>query len=96
MLAQRAVEHKRNEISTLLPWLSPTLVKDRIITADALHTQWAFCLRTCGTPLALAALNGTVLALMDWLQVSNVPSQMHRFCARPYEALALLLGALQR
>jgi predicted transposase YbfD/YdcC len=235
VLAHRAVEHKRNEISTLSGWLSPTLVKDRIITADAMHTQRAFCadvlrfgghyvliakknqptlfqdlhtfftdpqadageweedctwskghgrleerrirttsllnplfehqwagvgqafhvrrrathplkctqqivygitsltpaqagparllevlrthwhienrshyrrdvtmgedasqLRTSGAPLALAALNGTVLALMDWLQVSNVASQMRRFCARPHEALFLLLGALQR
>lgn len=235
VLAHRAVEHKRNEISTLLPWLSPALVKDRIITVDAMHTQRAFCadiirfgghyvliakknqptlwddlhtfftdpqadrgeweedhtwnrrhgrleerrirttivlnplftrdwtgvgqafalrrrathplkctqqivygitsltpgeasparllallrshwhienrshyrrdvtlgedasqLRTSGAPLALAALNGTVLALMDWLRVSNVSSHMRRFCARPHEALALLLGALQR
>jgi len=235
VLAHRAVEHKRNEISTLFPWLSPTLVKDRIITADAMHTQralradvirfgghyvlvvkknqlslwdelhtfftdpqadceewkedhcwnskhgrleerrirtttllnllctrhWAgigqtFALRrrvthpfkctqqtiygitsltpvqasparllallrfhwhienrshyrrdvtlredtsqvrTRGAPLALAALNGAVLALMDWLQVGNVPSQMRRFCARPHEALTLLLGPLQR
>lgn len=43
VLAHRAVAHKRNEISTLLPWLSPTLVKDRIVTADAMHTQRAFC-----------------------------------------------------
>jgi predicted transposase YbfD/YdcC len=43
MLAHRAVPHKRNEISTLADWLSPTLCKDRIITADALHTQRAFC-----------------------------------------------------
>jgi predicted transposase YbfD/YdcC len=235
VLAHRAVEHKRNEISTLASWLSPTLVKDRIITADALHTQRTFCadvirfaghyvliakgnqptlfqdlrlfftdpqsdegewqedhtwnkghgrleerrirtttllnplfqhewtgigqafqvrrrathplkctqqviygitsltpvqagparllevlrthwhienrshhrrdvtlaedasqLRTVGAPLALAALNGTVLALMDWLHVSNVASQMRRFCARPHEALPLLLGPLQR
>lgn len=235
VLAHRAVADKHNEISTLPGWLSPPLVKDRIVTADALHTQRAFCadvirfgghyvlivkknhptlwqdihafftdpqseadewkqevtwskghgrleerrvwtttllnplfgrdwsgvaqvfvirrrvthawkctqqivygissltpqqasparllelerthwhienrshhrrdvtmgedasqLRTAGAPLALAALNGTVLALMDWLRVSNVASQMRRFCARPQQALALLLGALQR
>jgi predicted transposase YbfD/YdcC len=235
VLAHRAVPCKRNEISTLASWLSPTLVKDRIITADALHTQRAFCtdvlrfaghyvliakknqptlledletfftdpqadagewkedhtcnkghgrleerhirtttllnplferewagigqafqvrrrathslkctqhivygitsltpaqadparllevlrthwhienrlhyrrdvtlqedhsqVRTAGAPLALAALNGAVLALMDWLHVSNVPSQMRRFCAKPHEALSLLLGPLQR
>jgi predicted transposase YbfD/YdcC len=235
VLAHRAVEHKRNEISTLLPWLSPTLVKNRIVTADAMHTQRELCadiirfgghyvliakknqptlyqdlhlfftdpqadegewqqeqqynkghgrleqrrirtttlltplfqqkwagigqafevrrrvthplkctqqivygitsltpaqanparilsllrthwqienpshyrrdvtleedasqVRTAGAPLALAALNGTVLALMDWLQVSNVPAQMRRFCARPHEALQLLCGTLLR
>lgn len=235
VLAHRAVATKRNEISTLTGWLSPALVKDRIVTADALHTQRAFCadvirfgghyalivkknhptlfqdiqtfftdpqaeasewqqdhtwnkghgrleerriwtttllnplferqwagaaqvfvirrrithplkctqqivygitsltpeqaspnrllelerthwhienrshhrrdvtlgedasqLRTAGAPLALAALNGTVLALMDWLHVSNMASQMRSFCARPLDALALLLGPLQR
>lgn len=39
VLAHRAVEDKHNEISTLPGWLSPTLVKDRIVTADALHTR---------------------------------------------------------
>jgi predicted transposase YbfD/YdcC len=235
VLAHRAVEEKHNEISTLPGWLSPTLVKDRIVTADALHTQRAFCadvirfgghyvlfvkknhptlwqdihtffidpqteadewkqdricnkghgrfeerriwtttllnplverqwvgaaqvfvirrrithqftctqqmvygisslaphqadprclltlarthwhlenrshyrrdvtlgedasqLRTAGAPLALAALNGAVLALMDWLHVSNMASQMRSFCARPHEALSLLIGPLQR
>ena len=235
VLTHRAVADKQNEISTLPGWLSPTLVKDRIVTADALHTQRAFCadvirfgghyvlfvkknhptlwqdihtffidpqteadewkqdrlcnkghgrfeerriwtttllnpllerhwagvaqvfvirrritrqftctqqivygissltphqadprrlltlarthwhlenrshhrrdvtlgedasqLRTAGAPLALAALNGAVLALMDWLHVSNMASQMRSFCARPHEALSLLLGPLQR
>jgi len=235
VLAHRAVEHKHNEISTLPGWLSPTLVKDRIVTADALHTQRAFCtdvlrfgghyalivkknqstlwqdihtfftdpqaetdewkqdatwnkghgrleerriwtttllnplferdwagaaqvfvirrrvthplkctqqmvygmtsltpeqaspsrllalerthwhienrshhrrdvtmgedasqLRTAGAPLALAALNGAVLGLMDWLGVSNMASAMRGFCARPHEALSLLLSPLQR
>jgi predicted transposase YbfD/YdcC len=235
VLAHRAVEDKHNEISTLPGWLSPTLVKDRIVTADALHTQRAFCadvirfgghdalivkknhptlwqdihtfftdpqaeadewkqahtwnkghgrleerriwtttllnplferewagaaqvfairrrithplkctqqmvygitslppqqaspnrllelerthwhienrshhrrdvtmgedasqLRTSGAPLALAALNGTVLALMDWLRVSNMASQMRCFCAHPQQPLSLLLGVLQR
>lgn len=235
ILAHRAVQSKRNEISTLLPWLSPTLVKDRILTADAMHTQREFCLhvirfggqyllvakknqpllwqdlhtfftdpgsdagewqedhtwnkghgrleerhirtttlltplfqrdwygiaqafvirrrtslplmcrfqyvygitslppalanparllelgrthwhienrshhrrdvtlgedasqlRTKGAPLALAALNGTVLGLMDFLGVSNMASQMRRFCSRPHEALSLLIEPLQR
>jgi hypothetical protein len=64
----------------------------RDVTLQEDHSQ----VRTAGAPLALAALNGAVLALMDWLHVSNVPSQMRRFCAKPHEALSLLLGPLQR
>jgi predicted transposase YbfD/YdcC len=52
--------------------------------------------RIKGAPQALAALNGGVLALMDWLEVRNVASQMRHFCAHPHEALHLLLGRLQR
>jgi hypothetical protein len=36
-----------------------------------------------GAPEALAALNGGILALMDWLGVSNVAKQMRHFCAQP-------------
>lgn len=49
-----------------------------------------------GAPEALAALNGGVLALMDWLGVTNVASQMRHFCAHPEEALQLLCGKLIR
>lgn len=49
-----------------------------------------------GTSQAQAALNGGVLALMDWLHVRNVASQMRRFCARPRDALQWLCGALIR
>jgi hypothetical protein len=52
--------------------------------------------RGIGAPLTLAALNGTALALMDWLHVSNMASQMRRVCAHPQQALALLIGAFQR
>jgi predicted transposase YbfD/YdcC len=52
--------------------------------------------RMSGAPQALAALNGGVLALMDWLQVSNVASQMRHFCAHPVEVLQLLCGKLLR
>lgn len=52
--------------------------------------------RQAGTPEALAALNGGVLALMDWLGVTNVASQMRHFCAHPEEALQLLCGRLER
>ena len=52
--------------------------------------------RMAGAPQALAALNGGVLALMDWLHVSNMASQMRHFCAHPEEALQLLCGKLLR
>ena len=52
--------------------------------------------RMSGAPQALAALNGGVLALMDWLQVRNVASAMRHFCAHPLEALHLLSGELSR
>jgi predicted transposase YbfD/YdcC len=52
--------------------------------------------RVSGAPQALAALKGGVLALMDWLHVRNVASQMRHFCAHPLEALQLLCGTLLR
>ena len=52
--------------------------------------------RITGAPQALAALNGGVLALMDWLQVPNVASQMRHFCAHPGHALQLLCHELSR
>jgi predicted transposase YbfD/YdcC len=45
-------------------------------------------------PQALAALNGGVLALMDFLGVKNVASQMRHFCAHPEEAIELLVGRI--
>ena len=53
-------------------------------------------LRVTGAPQALPALNGGVLALMDWLHVKNVASAMRHFCAHPEEALYLLCGKLLR
>ncbi|EFH85846.1 ISAs1 family transposase [Ktedonobacter racemifer] len=52
--------------------------------------------RLAGAPEALAALNGGVLALMDWLNVKNAASAMRHFCAQPHEALQLLCGTLSR
>jgi predicted transposase YbfD/YdcC len=52
--------------------------------------------RVKGAPQTLAALNGGVLAFMDWLGVSNVASQMRHFCAYPQEVLQLLCGKLSR
>jgi predicted transposase YbfD/YdcC len=53
-------------------------------------------LRRKNAPQTLAALNGAILALMDWLKVKNVAQQMRHFCAQPQEVLRLLLGKLSR
>ena len=52
--------------------------------------------RTQGAPEVLAALNGGLLAFMDFLGIKNVAKQMRRFCKYPREALKLLLGKLSR
>jgi predicted transposase YbfD/YdcC len=43
VLAQRSVEEKENEISAGKDLLTPLYVKDRVWTADAMHTQKAVC-----------------------------------------------------
>jgi predicted transposase YbfD/YdcC len=53
-------------------------------------------IRVKHAPQVLAALNGGVLAIMDYLGVNNVAKQMRHFCAQPQEALQLLLGKLSR
>ena len=52
--------------------------------------------RRKGAPEVVAALNGGLLALMDWLGVTNVAKQMRHFCAQPQEALQLLMSKLSR
>ena len=43
VLAQRDVREKENEISALKEMLTPDLIKGRILSADAMHTQRFFC-----------------------------------------------------
>jgi predicted transposase YbfD/YdcC len=62
----------------------------RDVTLREDHSQ----VRTTGKPQVLAALNNSVLSLMDWLGVPNVPDQMRIFEAFPKLALHLLLGPL--
>jgi predicted transposase YbfD/YdcC len=45
-------------------------------------------------PRVLAVLNSFLLAVLDFLGVSNVPSQMRTFDAHPLQAVRLLLGSL--
>ncbi len=47
-------------------------------------------------PEVLAALNGGILALMDFLGVKNMADQLRYYCAKPEEALKLLCGNLSR
>jgi predicted transposase YbfD/YdcC len=50
--------------------------------------------RIKGAPAVLAALNGGILALSDFLGVKNLAEQMIHYCAQPREVLQLLLGDL--
>ncbi len=43
VVAQREVGKYENEISAVKEMLTPTLVKGRLISADAMHTQRLFC-----------------------------------------------------
>ena len=45
-------------------------------------------------PRILALLNSFLLALLDFLGVSNVPKQMRLFDAQPLLGVRLLLGSL--
>jgi hypothetical protein len=45
-------------------------------------------------PRILALLNSFLLAMLDFLGVSNVPKQMRLFDAQPLLAVRLLLGSL--
>ncbi|HEY1352579.1 MAG TPA: hypothetical protein VGF67_23410 [Ktedonobacteraceae bacterium] len=50
--------------------------------------------RIKNAPEVIAALNNGILALMDYMGIKNVAAQMRHFCAKPEEALQLLLYTL--
>src|SRR5215472_11055015 len=52
-------------------------------------------IRVKGAPQVIAALNGGLLALMDYLGITNVVKQMRYYCANPQEIIKLLFGSLQ-
>lgn len=52
--------------------------------------------RSHGAPEVIAALNGGLLAIFDFIGVKNAAKQMRHFCAKPREVLQLLLGELSR
>lgn len=43
VLAQHQVQQKENEISAVKTWLQAFQVQDRLVSADAMHTQRFFC-----------------------------------------------------
>jgi hypothetical protein len=43
LLKEQIVGEKQNEVSIVSEFLTPLWLKDRIISADALHTQHLFC-----------------------------------------------------
>ncbi len=47
-------------------------------------------------PEVLAAINGGILALMDFLGTKNLAKQLKFYCAHPEEAIQLLCGNLSR
>jgi predicted transposase YbfD/YdcC len=57
VLWQCNVGEKQNEISALKPLLTPSLVKGRIVTLDAMHTQRQLCaqVQQCGGAYVLIA-----------------------------------------
>ncbi len=62
----------------------------RDVTLREDHCQ----VRKGDAPRVLAILNSFLLAVLDFLGVSNVPEQMRFFDAHPLQAVRLLLGSL--
>jgi hypothetical protein len=62
----------------------------RDVTLREDHCQ----VRKGDAPRVLAVLNSFLLAVLDFLGVSNVPQQMRSFDAHPLQAVRLLLGSL--
>jgi predicted transposase YbfD/YdcC len=78
-----------------------SLLRDHWAIENRLHWRRDVTLRedACqvrkgSAPRVLAVLNCFLLALFDWLEISNVASQMRRFSAQPFLALSLLFRPL--
>ena len=64
LLKEQVTGEKQNELSIVSQFLTPLLVKGRIISADALHTQHAFCFnvtRWDGDYILIAKGNQSIL-----------------------------------
>ncbi|EFH80734.1 ISAs1 family transposase [Ktedonobacter racemifer] len=84
VLAQRGVRSKENEISAAAALLHPALVKGRIISADAMHTQTKWCAavkRYGGYYLLIAKLNQPQLYedLRDFFEEEDAPRQQWQY-----------------
>jgi predicted transposase YbfD/YdcC len=79
------VDQKQNEISALKPLITPTLVKGRIFTLDAMHTQRELCTqvhRWQGSYVLLAKDNQPTLAE----DIADLFADRHPDCRRWLEA----------
>ena len=75
VLAQRSVGRKTTEISAAAALMHPALVKDRLISADALHTQTNWC-------AAVTAFGGDDLLFAKGNQPTRF-QELHDFFADP-------------
>ena len=89
---KRADARRLLEVNRKHWWIENRLHYRRDVTLGEDASQ----VRSHGVPEVVAALNGGLLALMDFLGVKNVAKQKRHFCAQPREALQLLLGKLYR
>jgi hypothetical protein len=83
--AERILEFRRNHWS-----VENRLHYRRDVTLGEDHCQ----VRIQGAPEVLAGINNGILAIMDYMGIKNVASQLRHFCAQPEEALRLLLDEL--
>jgi len=111
-LTRTVIEHGKTRIEVVygITSLPPThasalrlldLVREHWAIENRLHWRRDVTLREdhCqvrkgDAPRVLAVLNSFLLALLDFLGVSNVPRQMRIFDAQPWQAVRLLLGSL--
>jgi predicted transposase YbfD/YdcC len=70
LLKEQVVGDKQNELSIVAEFLTPRWVKERLISADALHTQHAFCTHVhCGGGFYLLIAKGNQPGLREDLHL---------------------------
>ena len=92
------VPRKKADAKRLLEWnRKHWWIENRLhYRRDVTLGEDASQVRSQGAPEVLAALNGGLLALLDFQGVKNVAKHMRHLCAQPREALQLLLGKPSR